>query len=170
MKFIFYIIYFLFISSSVFAQVGKVEIDSANNDKLTSLAQSIELEVIKGDALGISFDFDKYSSRTQTLYALILKVSTGSVLSFVERDSCIFTVNKKISFALKSVYVDAFFKDTTYNNWIHFDYPANLLMLLKNITSLEIKLYNLGHIYEAKMREEDVQRFNEYMKEYITLK
>jgi hypothetical protein len=101
------------------------------------------------------------------LYALILKVTTKSVLSFVERDSCVFKINKNISFALKSVYVDAFFKDTTYNNWIHFDYPANLLMLLQNITSLEIKLYKLGKVYEAKMREEDVERFNKYVKDYI---
>ncbi|HEX2788712.1 MAG TPA: hypothetical protein VHP32_12520 [Ignavibacteria bacterium] len=170
MKFLSLLFFILFLSKVSFAQVGKVEIDSANNDKLTSMVQSIELQVTKGDILGISFDFDRYSSRTQTLYALILKVSTGSVLSFVERDSCIFTINKNISFALKSVYVDAFFKDTTYNNWIHFDYPQNILSLLQKISSLEIKLYNLGQIYEAKMREEDVQRFNEYMKEYITLK
>jgi hypothetical protein len=41
------------------------------------------------------------------------------------------------------------------------------LMLLQNITSLEIKLYKFGKVYEAKMREEDVERFNKYVKDYI---
>lgn len=166
MKLIILTLLLISLTNTGFAQVGKVEIDSTRHDTLVSLANSIQLTVTNNDSMAIELDFDKYSNGT-SLYAFVIKVQTGKVLSFIEKDSCVLILNDKISITLKSVYVDAFAENERYNNWIHFDYPPNILMFLQNITAFEIKLYNLGQLYEAKMREEDVNTFNEYIKNYI---
>ena len=154
-------------SNFAFAQEGRIEIDSANGDTLVTMSEPIGLLVLNNDSVSIALDFDKYSGKNAAMYALVLKVRTDRVLSFIERDSCVFTFSKNISVTLKSVYVDAFDKNGKYNNWIHFDYPASLLSLLQNITSFEIKLYNLGQMYEAQMKEKGIEKLNSYIKNYI---
>lgn len=165
MKLIAVIILF-FIANPVSAQVGKIEIDSSRGDTLVTMTSSIPLLMMNSDSMAISLDFDKYSNGNP-LYAFVIKVQTDKVLSFIEKDSCQLYINDKIIITLKSVYVDAFSDNGRYNNWIHFDYPANILGLLQHLNAFEIKLYNLGQFYEAKMRAEDIERFNEYMREYV---
>lgn len=159
-------LFIISLANTSFAQVGKVEIDSTRGDTLVTLTSSIPLLVMNSHSIAISLDFDKYSNGSP-LYAFVIKVQTDKVLSFIEKDSCNILLNDKVGVTLKSVYVDGFQDKDKYSNWIHFDFPANLLRLLQDLKSLDLRLYNLGKLYEARMRNEDIEKFNKYMKEYI---
>lgn len=159
-------LFFISLFNSSLAQVGKIEIDSTRGDTLVTLTSSIPLVVTNMDSMAVSLDFDKYSNGNP-LYAFVIKVQTDKVLSFIENDSCHIYLNDKVIVTLKSVYVDAFSENNRHNNWIHFNYPGNMLGLLQDLTSVELKLFNLGQVYEAYIRKEDVEKLNSYINNFI---